>query len=224
MLFRSSYDPFSDVMPVSLGCTFDFGFAVGPMVPADVRNLQDFVAWCRKNPDKANFGSPAAGSTPHFIGALLGNWAQIELRHVAFRGTQPAILDMIGGQIAAVSGPIGEFTQHVAAGKCRLLAASGAKRSPFAPQAATFVEQGLRDFVYDEWFGFFVPAKTPGDVIQRLNTALREALGASETVNGLAAMGLEAQSSTPTELAQRLRRDHDRWGPLVKQIGFTAEG
>ena len=86
------------------------------------------------------------------------------------------------------------------------------------------MEQGLRDFVYDEWFGFFVPAKTPGDVIQRLNTALREALGASETVNGLAAMGLEAQSSTPTELAQRLRRDHDRWGPLVKQIGFTAEG
>jgi tripartite-type tricarboxylate transporter receptor subunit TctC len=221
---KLSYDPFSDVLPVSLGCTFDFGFAVGPMVPADVRNLQDFVAWCRKNPDKANFGSPAAGSTPHFIGALLGNWAQIELRHVAFRGTQPAILDMIGGQIAAVSGPIGEFTQHVAAGKCRLLAASGAKRSPFAPQAATFVEQGLRDFVYDEWFGFFVPAKTPGDVIQRLNTALREALGASETVNGLAAMGLEAQSSTPTELAQRLRRDHDRWGPLVKQIGFTAEG
>ena len=135
-----------------------------------------------------------------------------------------SILDMIGGQIAAVSGPIGEFTQHVAAGKCRLLAASGAKRSPFAPQAATFVEQGLRDFVYDEWFGFFVPARTPNDVIGRLNTAIRAALAAPDTVNGLAAMGLEAQSSTPAELAQRLRRDHDRWGPLVKQIGFTAEG
>jgi tripartite-type tricarboxylate transporter receptor subunit TctC len=221
---KLNYDPFNDVIPVSLGCTFDFGFAVGPMVPGEVRTIQDFVAWCRSNPDKANFGSPAAGSTPHFIGALLGKWANTELRHVAFRGTQPAILDMIGGQIAAVSGPIGEFTQHVAAGKCRLLAASGAKRSPFAPQAATFVEQGLRDFVYDEWFGFFVPARTPNDVIGRLNTAIRAALAAPDTVNGLAAMGLEAQSSTPTELAQRLRRDHDRWGPLVKQIGFTAEG
>jgi tripartite-type tricarboxylate transporter receptor subunit TctC len=221
---KLSYDPFTDVIPVTLGCTFDFGFAVGPMVPAEVRTIQDFLAWCKANPDKANFGSPAAGSTPHFIGALLGKWANIDLRHVAFRGTQPAILDMIGGQIAAVSGPIGEFTQHVAAGKCRLLAASGAKRSPFAPNTPTLVEQGLRDFVYDEWFGFFVPARTPNDVVTRLNTALRAALAAPETVNGLAAMGLEAQSSTPAELAQRLRRDHDRWGPLVKQIGFTAEG
>jgi tripartite-type tricarboxylate transporter receptor subunit TctC len=221
---KLSYDPFTDVLPVSLGCTFDFGFAVGPMVPNDVRSIQDFLNWCRSNPDKANFGSPAAGSTPHFIGALLGKWAQVDLRHVAFRGTQPAILDMIGGQIAAVSGPIGEFTQHVAAGKCRLLAASGPKRSPFAPGTATFVEQGLKDFVYEEWFGFFVPARTPADVITRLNSALRVALAASETVSGLAAMGLEAQSSTPAELGQRLRRDHDRWGPLVKQIGFTAEG
>ena len=221
---KLNYDPFVDVVPVSLGCTFDFGFAVGPMVPAEVRTVQDFIGWCRANPDKANFGSPAAGSTPHFIGALMGKWANVELRHVAFRGTQPAILDMIGGQIAAVSGPIGEFTQHVAAGKCRLLAASGAKRNPFAPNTPTLVEQGLRDFVYDEWFGFFVPARTPNDVIGRLNTAIPAALAAPETVNGLAAMGLEAQSSTPAELAQRLRRDHDRWGPLVKQIGFTAEG
>ncbi len=221
---KLNYDPFVDVVPVSLGCTFDFGFAVGPMVPVEVRTIQDFIGWCRANPDKANFGSPAAGSTPHFIGALMGKWANIELRHVAFRGTQPAILDMIGGQIAAVSGPIGEFTQHVAAGKCRLLAASGAKRSPFAPNTPTLVEQGLRDFVYDEWFGFFVPARTPTEVIGRLNTAIRAALAAPETVNGLATMGLEAQSSTPAELAQRLRRDHDRWGPLVKQIGFTAEG
>jgi tripartite-type tricarboxylate transporter receptor subunit TctC len=218
------YDPFNDVLPVCLGCTFDFGFAVGPMVPAQVRTLPDFLNWCRANPDKANFGSPAAGSTPHFIGSLLGNWAHVDLRHVAFRGTQPAILDMIGGQIAAVSGPIGEFTQHVAAGKCRLLAASGAKRSQFAPQTATFVEQGLTDFVFDEWFGFFVPARTPNEIIQRLNGGLRQALMAPETVSGLAAMGLEAQTSTPAELGQRLRRDHDRWGPLVKQIGFTAEG
>jgi tripartite-type tricarboxylate transporter receptor subunit TctC len=194
------------------------------MVPAQVRTLPDFLNWCRANPDKANFGSPAAGSTPHFIGSLLGNWAHVDLRHVAFRGTQPAILDMIGGQIAAVSGPIGEFTQHVAAGKCRLLAASGAKRSQFAPQTATFVEQGLTDFVFDEWFGFFVPARTPNEIIQRLNGGLRQALMAPETVSGLAAMGLEAQTSTPAELGQRLRRDHDRWGPLVKQIGFTAEG
>lgn len=217
------YDPVNDVLPVTLGCTFDFGFAVGPAVPANVKSIQDFVAWCKANPDKANFGSPAAGSTPHFIGALLSKHFGVEIRHIAFRGTQPAILDMIGGQLSAVSGPIGEFTQHIQAGKCRLLAASGPKRSIFAPGTPTLVEQGIKDFVFDEWFGFYVPAKTPADVINRLNTAMRAALAAPETVNGLAQMGLEAKSSTPAELAARLKADTDKWGPLVKAIGFTAD-
>lgn len=217
------YDPVADVLPVTLGCTFDFGFAVGPQVPASVRNVPEFLAWCKANPALANFGSPAAGSVPHFIGVLMGKQANVDLKHVPFRGTQPAILDMIGGQIAAVSGPIGEFTQHVVAGKCRLLAATGAKRSPFAPNTPTLVEQGLKDFAFEEWFGFYVPAKTPANVINRLNTAMRAALAAPETVNGLATMGLEARSSTPAELAARLKADTDRWGPLVKTIGFTAD-
>lgn len=217
------YDPVGDLSPVSLGAVFDFGFAVGPMVPDSVKNIPDFLSWCKANPMLANFGSPAAGSTPHFIGALLGKHAHIDLKHVAFRGTQPAILDMIGGQIAAVSGPIGEFTQHVQAGKCRLLAASGAKRSQFAPNTPTLVEQGLKGFVYDEWFGFYVPAKTPTDVITRLNAAMRTALTAPETVNGMALMGLVAQSSTPAELAARLKADTDLWAPLIKSIGFTAD-
>ena len=123
------YDPVADLMPVSGAAIFDYGFAVGPMVPASVKNVPDFLAWCKANPTQANFGSPAAGSSPHFIGALLGRSANVDLRHVAFRGTQPAVLDMIGGQIAAVSGPTGEFTQHIAAGKCRLLSTSGPKRS-----------------------------------------------------------------------------------------------
>jgi tripartite-type tricarboxylate transporter receptor subunit TctC len=217
------YDPVADLAPVSLGCTFDFGFAVGPAVPATVKSLPDFLAWCKANPAQATFGSPAAGSTPHFIGVLLGKSAGVDIKHAAFRGTQPAILDMIGGQIPAVSGPVGEFTQHVAAGKCRLLGVSGAKRSPFAPSTPTFVEQGLKDFVYDEWFGFYLPAKTPAEIVNRLNAALRVALGAPETVSGLAVMGLEAKSSTPAELAARLKADTNRWGPLVKQIGFTAD-
>jgi tripartite-type tricarboxylate transporter receptor subunit TctC len=217
------YDPVADLTPVSLGAVFDFGFAVGPMVPETVKNIPDFLNWCKANPMLANFGSPAAGSTPHFIGVLLGKYANIDLKHIAFRGTQPAILDMIGGQLAAVSGPIGEFTQHVIAGKCRLLAASGAKRSQFAPNTPTLIEQGLKGFVYDEWFGFYVPAKTPTDVIARLNAAMRAALAAPETVNGLALMGLVAQSSTPAELAARLKSDTDLWAPLIKSIGFTAD-
>jgi tripartite-type tricarboxylate transporter receptor subunit TctC len=220
---KLSYDPFNDVTPASLGCTFDFGFAVGPMVPASVRNVAEFVAWCKANPDKANYGSPAAGSTPHFIGALLALGTKTDMKHVAFRGTQPAILDMIGGQIAAVSGPVGEFTQHVLAGKCRVIATSGEKRSRFAPEVPTFAEQGYRDLVFREWFGFFLPGKPEAAVVARANAAIRAALAEKDVIDGLATMGLEAESSTPEALAALTRADHERWAPIVKTIGFTAD-
>ncbi len=214
------YDPVADLTPASLGCTFDFGFAVGPAVPASVKSVPEFLAWCKANPGQANFGSPAAGSVPHFIGALLGKNAGIELKHVPYRGTQPAILDMIGGQVQAVSGPIGEFTQHVAAGKCRLLAATGAKRSKFAPDTATLLEQGLKDMAFSEWFGFYLPGKAAPEVVSRANAALRAALAEKDTIDGLALMGLEAKSSTPAELAAMLKADTERWAPIVKTIGF----
>lgn len=220
---KLAYDPVADLSPVSLGCTFDFGFAVGPAVPASVKSIADFLAWCKANPDKANYGSPAAGSVPHFIGVLLGRSGGVDLKHVPYRGTQPAILEMVGGQIQAVSGPIGEFTQHVAAGKCRLLAATGSSRSRFAPDTPTLVEQGMKDMAFSEWFGFYLPGKAPADVVQRANAALRAALADKETVDGLAAMGLEAKSSTPAELAAMLDADTRRWGPIVKSIGFTVE-
>jgi tripartite-type tricarboxylate transporter receptor subunit TctC len=148
----------------------------------------------------------------------------VDIKHAAFRGTQPAILDMVGGQIPAVSGPVGEFTQQVNAGKCRLLGTSGATRNRFAPNVATFTEQGLKDMAFSEWFGFYLPAGASAEVIQRTNAALRSALAAPEVIEGLAAVGLESKSSTPTELAAMLKADSERWGPIVKAIGFTAEG
>jgi tripartite-type tricarboxylate transporter receptor subunit TctC len=220
---KLQYDPIADLTPASLGATFDFGFAAGPAVPASVRTVPEFLAWCKANPAQANFGSPGAGSVPHFIGVLIGRAGGIDLKHVPYRGTQPAILEMIGGQIQTVSGPIGEFTQHIAAGKCRLLAATGAQRSKFAPGVPTLVEQGLRDMAFSEWFGFYLPARAPADVVQRANAALRAALAERETIEGLETMGLESKSSTPAELAAMLKADAERWAPLVKSIGFTAE-
>ncbi len=218
------YDPVADLTPVSGAALFDYGFAVGPMVPVSVKTVPEFLAWCRTNPNLANFGSPAAGSTPHFIGALLGRSANVDLLHIAFRGTQPAVLDMIGGQIAAVSGPTGEFTQHVAAGKCRLLSTSGPKRGKFTPNTATLVEQGFKDMAFTEWFGFFLPAKAPQEVVQRLNAGIRTALASQEVIDGLAGSYLEPLPTTPAQLAALLKADTERWGPLVKAVGFTPEG
>jgi tripartite-type tricarboxylate transporter receptor subunit TctC len=214
---------YDDVTAVSLACTFDFGFCAGPAVPDSVKTVPEFLAWAKANPDKANFGSPGAGAVPHFIGVLLGKSAGIELKHVAYRGTQAAIQDMIGGQIQAVSGPIGEFIQHVNAGKCRFLGVSGAERSRFTPNVPTFIEQGLKDLAFSEWFGFFAPGGTPPAAVQRANAALRAALASKDVIDGLAVMALESKSSTPEELATLLKTSHDRWGPIVKQIGFTAD-
>ena len=218
------YDPVADLTPVSGAALFDYGFAVGPMVPATVKTLPEFLAWCKVNPTLANFGSPAAGSSPHFIGSLLGRAGNVDLRHVAFRGTQPAVLDMIGGQIAAVSGPTGEFTQNVAAGKCRLLATSGAKRNKFTPNTPTMMEQGFKDMAFSEWFGFFLPAKAPQDIVQKLNAAIRTALASQDVIDGLAISQLEALPTSPAQLAAMLKADTELWAPLVKAVGFTPEG
>lgn len=220
---KLAYDPVADLTPVSLGVVFDLAFGVGPMVPANVKTISDFFAWCKANPSLANFGSPAAGSVPHFAGELIGRAGKIDLRHVAFRGSQPALLDMIGGQIAAVSAPVGEFLPHLPGGKARLLATTGAQRNRFTPDVPTLAEQGFKDLVFSEWFGFYLPAKTPPDIVSKANAAIRSALAKPDVVEGLASMGLEAKSSSPAELAALLKSDYERWGPVVKQIGFTAE-
>ena len=217
------YDPVADLTPVSLGCVFDFGFAVGPAVPANVKTVSEFLAWAKANPAGATFGSPAAGSTPHFVGALLGKTAGIELRHAAYRGTQPAMLDLLGGSVSAVSGPIGDITQHLPTGKVRILGVSGSKRSRFAPDVPTFTEQGLKDMVFSEWFALFLPPRAAPELVARLNATLKAALASKDVVDGLSTFGLEAMSCSPAELADLLRKDTAMWAPIVKQIGFTAD-
>ncbi|MFN9473352.1 Bug family tripartite tricarboxylate transporter substrate binding protein [Acidovorax sp.] len=220
---KLQYDPFKDLVPVSMACTFEFALAVGPAVPASITNVPEFLAWVKANPTNANFGSPAAGSTPHFTAEMLARAGQVSMRHLPYRGTQPAILDLTGGQIASVSGPIGDFLPHLAGGRVRLMGVSGAKRRRFAPQTPTFAEQGLKDVVTDEWFAFYMPAGTPSDIVQRANAALRTALAKPEVIDGLSAMGLEAKSSSQAELLDMQRRDTERWGPIVKAVGFTAD-
>jgi len=217
------YDPLTDLTPLTLACQFDFGFVVGPAVPASVKSVPEFLAWAKANPAGANFGSPAAGSTPHFIGALLGKGAGVDLKHAAYRGTQPAMLDLLGGNISGVSGPIGDITQHLSSGKIRILGVSGKKRSRFAPDVPTFEEQGIHNATHSEWFAFLLPAKASPEVVARAHAAAKAALAQKDVIDGLATFGLEAMSSTPAELAELLKSDTAKWGPIVKQVGFTAE-
>ncbi len=217
------YDPILDLQPVAGAAKFDYGLAVGPMVPEHVKNVADFLMWCKTNPKLANFGSPASGSSPHFIGTLIGKTSGIELRHIAYRGTQPAILEMIGGQIAAVVGPTGEFTQHTKSGKCRLLATSDLHRNIYTPNVPTLKEQGFKELSFSEWYGFFLPASSSKDLVQKLNLHIQAVLSDKDFLGGLATSYLMPYPTTPNELAQQLRLDSARWQRIVAEIGFTPE-
>ncbi len=220
---KMSYDAEKDFVAVSTSAIIHHGLAIGPLVPASVKTVKDFLAWAKANPKDASYGSPAAGSTPHFIGALLGLNTGTDLKHIPYRGSVPGVTDVVGGQIASMVTPSGDFLANHKAGKLRVIATSGAKRSPFFPDVATFAEQGLADLTVEEWFGFYAPARTPPAMLAAANAAINNALKDTSVIEGIATVGLITQGSTAQEMAASQKREFERWGPLVKKIGFTAE-
>lgn len=179
-----------DFAPVSIAAIMHHGLAVGPMVPASVKNVKDFLAWAKANPKDASYGSPGAGSTPHFLGALLGINSGVDLRHVPYRGSIPGVTDVVGGQVAAMVTPHGDFIANDKAGKLRILATSGPKRSQYVPDVPTFAEQCFPELTTEEWFGFYAPAATPKPVIAAANAAINAALKEKSVIDSLAIVGL----------------------------------
>lgn len=220
---KLSYDPVADFVPVSMSAVMHHGLAIGPMVPASVKTVREFLAWAKANPEQANYASPAAGSTPHFIGALLAMNAGVDLRQVPYRGSVPGITDVVGGQIAAMCAPSGDFLPNHRAGKLRLIATSGPARSPFFADVATFAEQGFQQLTAEEWFGFYAPARTPAGVVAAANAAIAAALKDLGVIDAMGVVGLIARSSTPEALAASQKAEFERWRPMVKRIGFSAE-
>ena len=222
-IYRSLSYGIDDVTPVSTACMVSFGFGVGPQVPERVKNIKDFLAWAKAHPTLANYGSPRAGSPPHFIGALLAKDSGIDLRHVPYRGSAPGIQDLLGGQVAAFTSPVGDYLPHLKGGKLRLLATSATTRTRFTPDVATYAEQGYKELSFTEWYGFFLPPKAAPDVVQRAAAAIRAAVAAPEVVEAFAQLGLEAQSNSPAEMAKAVREENAAWAPVIKKVGFTPE-
>lgn len=212
-----------DVTPVCGATSLVFGLGVGPAVPESVQTLKDFLAWAKAHPERANYGSPGAGSPPHFVGALLAKESGVDLNHVPYRGTVPGIQDLLGGQVTAFSGPIGDYLPHVKTGKLRVLASSGPRRSRFLPQVPTYTELGFKALEQVEWYGVFLPGKAAPAVLQRTAELVRGALGGPEMAEALAQYGLEMAITSPAELARAVKEEHLAWGPIVKRVGFTPE-
>ncbi len=220
---KLAYDSAADFAPVGIAAIAHHALAIGPAVPAEVTTLKAFIAWCKANPEKATYGSPGAGSTLHLLGAWLGLQAGVTLNHVPYRGSAPGVTDTVGGQVAAMITPLGDVMQHHRAGKLRVLATTGPARSPFGQEVPTFAEQGFAELTTEEWFSFFAPAKTPANVIAAANAAINAALKDKAVIDALASVSLLARGSTPEELGKSQRAEFERWGPVVKRIGFTAE-
>ncbi len=218
-----SYDPFKDFVPVCLGSMLTHGLAVGPLVPATVKTVKDYLAWAKANPEDASYGSPAEGSTPHFLGALMGINTNTDLKHIPYRGSVPGVTDLIGGQLASMVTPHGDFLANHKAGKIRILATSGKTRSPFVPEVPTFSEEGFPELTVEEWFGFYAPAKTPAYVVTNANAAINAALKEKTVIDSLAISGLLPIGGTPEVMAKDMKLQFDYWAPIVKKIGFTAE-
>ncbi|MDQ3272209.1 MAG: Bug family tripartite tricarboxylate transporter substrate binding protein, partial [Pseudomonadota bacterium] len=216
------YKPMEDLQPVSLACTFNHGFGVGPAVPESVKNFKDFLAWAKANPDKANYGSPAAGSMPHMVAALASILSGVPMKHIPYRGSAPGIQDLLGGQIAAMSSPIGDYLPYIKTGKLRVLAISGINRSQFVPDVPTFRQQGL-PITVREWYGLFLPGKANTQAARRAAAYAQAALSQPDLITSMAQFGMEVQSSSPQALSELMKADADEWRRLIKQVGFTAE-
>jgi len=221
--FRSlSYDPLRDLIAVAPTTKSALTYNIGPMVPASVKTLADFVAWCKANPDKAIYATTSAGGTPHFVGVMLANAAGVKMTPVHYRGGAPALQDVIGGHVPAGVNPVSESLPFSRSGAVRVLAVTGSQRSPFLPDVPTMRESGY-DVVIDSWLGVFVPAKTPADVVTALSGALHDAVKSKEMLDSLAKVGNEPTFQTPAEFAATVQADLERWGPIVKESGFVAE-
>ena len=220
---KLSYDSSADLQPVSLAGEMTLALAVGPSVPAQIGNVHELARWMHQNPKLANVGSPGAGTLPHLLEVMLFKELDVPWQHVVYAGGPPAVVDLLGGQIAALVLPEGLLRQHTAAGRLRVLATSGAQRSAYLPEVATLVEQGHPKLVVGEWFAFFMSARASTSTIEALSAAIRSALARPELAAAFAEFGMVARSSTPAELAMRVAAEQRYWEPTIRAAGIRVE-
>jgi tripartite-type tricarboxylate transporter receptor subunit TctC len=219
---KLNYDPLQDFTPVTTVCSFPFLLTVGPMVPGQVKTLADFISWCRANPKQATYGTVGAGSLHHFIGVALSRAAGFEFVHVPYQGLA-AVQDLVAGRIAATIFPQGTTLSYVQSGELRALLTTGTQRSASLPEVPTARELGYSVIEEDDWFGIFVPARTPVETVKTLNTTIRAALKSDDVKAGLAKLSLAPAGDSPEEFARLVKSEFDRWGPIVEASGFRAE-
>jgi tripartite-type tricarboxylate transporter receptor subunit TctC len=220
--FKSlNYDPVKDFIAVGPAAKGMLTFNVGPAVPETVKTLAGFVGWCKANPTKANYATTSAGATPHFTGVMLAREAGVTMTPVHYRGGAPAIEDLLGGHVPASVNPVSEVIAYAKSGTVRILAVTGAERTPFLPDVPTMKEAGY-NVVVESLSGVFLPAKTPDAIVGALSAAMHKAVQSQTMIDSLAKFGTEPAFLTPAEFSAWIKAEVARWGPVVQESGFVA--
>ncbi len=221
MVKKLPFDPIRDFQPVSLVADVPTALVVHPSLP--VKTVKELVALGRKRPEQLHFSTSGRGTVGHLSGELLNAAAQVKFVHVPYKGAAPALVDLVAGQIEFQFASLPAVIQFVRAGKLRLIAQTGAKRSPAAPDVPTMQESGLPGFVVSSGFGILAPAGTPRPIVDRVNAAIRSALGAPDVRRVFAEQGADPLGSTPEEHDAFNRAEIARWIKAAREANIQPE-
>jgi tripartite-type tricarboxylate transporter receptor subunit TctC len=214
------FDPFKDLTPIARLSTFDVAISVGPSSGTD--SIQKLISWVKANPEKANFGSSGAGTLLHFTGISFAQKIGAPMIHVGYKGSAPAVVDLIAGSVPMVVSPLSDVLEHHKAGRLKVVAISSPQRSALAADIPTLKEVGI-DVEVPGWFALYGPAGMPTDLVKKYNQALAETLAPPAVKDRLNKMGMVSAVISPDDTLQVQRKEHLMWGPLVKASGFTPE-
>jgi len=219
---KLSYDPVKNFAPVSL-------IAVVPNVlvtnaaQSKAKSVADVIAQAKAQPGKATYASAGNGTSIHLAGELFASMAQVDMLHVPYKGSGPAVTDLIGGQVDYMFDSITSAMPHIQSGKLRALGVTTAKRSSALPNVPTIAEAGLPGYDVSPWFAVYMPAGTPKPVVDKINAALLEAMKLPEVKARFAAIGAEPIGSTPEQLAAHLDAEMAKWGKIIQERGIRAD-
>ena len=217
---KLNYDPFTDFIPIINAASFELALCVHSSVPAN--NLAEFVAWAKTQGDKVNIASYGSGTPSHFLGEMLNRAAGLKMVHVPYKGSTPARQDVMGGTVQAYFDTVGGAITMLPTGRVKVLATSGAKRSPPLPSVPTFVESGYKDVMASAWFAYYAPAKTPKPVIDKLRAEFMRAVNSRDLRQQLLQNGMYPVGDGPEALVKTMREDTARWAKIMKSTNFTA--
>lgn len=215
------FDPIKDFTPVSLVASVPFAMIVHPSVAA--KSVREFVALARAKPATLNYSSAGSGTSNHLAGELLKSMASIDIAHIPYKGSAPALNDLLAGQVSLMFDLVVTAAPHVKSGAVRALAVTGSKRSPVLPDVPTIAESGIDGYEVSAWFGIFAPAGVPRTIVERLNAEFTKALNDADLRQRLAKDGSEPLTSTPDEFASYLRSEVDKWAKVVKASGMKVD-